>query len=78
MKEELIPLLKIPEGQEVTLAGVEGGQGVRKRLTDMGLNQGVRFKVLHSHGRGACVIRVHNTRLMLGHGMANRIMVKEV
>lgn len=77
MSEKLTPLLKVPEGKQVKLAAIEGGSRLRRKLVSMGLNEGVVLKVLHSHGRGACVILVQNTRLMLGQGMANRIMVTD-
>ncbi|MCP4650828.1 MAG: ferrous iron transport protein A [PVC group bacterium] len=76
MADALMPLFNVPEGKEVTVTEIGGGQALRRRLTAMGLNEGVKLKVLHSHGRGACVILVQNTRLMLGHGMAHKIMVK--
>ena len=53
-------------------------RGLRRRLTDMGLNEGMRLKVLHFHRPGPCIILVGNTRLVLGYGMAHKILVQEV
>jgi len=74
--KKIISLVEVPSEHEIVLAAIEGGRGIKKRLTDMGLKEGAKFKVLHCQGRGACIVRVGNTRLVLGHGMAQKIFVK--
>ena len=74
--KRIMPLVEVPSEHEVVLVAIEGGRGIKKRLTDMGLKEGVTFKALHYQGRGACIVRVGNTRLVLGHGMAQKIFVK--
>jgi len=72
-----MPLSMVPPGQEVELVAVQGGWGIRRRLAEMGLNPGVRIKVIQSDFRGGpLIIAVRDTRLALGHGMAHKIMVK--
>jgi Fe2+ transport system protein FeoA len=78
MKEEILPLAMIPPGKEVTLIAIRGGRGLRRRLTDMGLNEGVKLRVIQTQPPGPCIIAIDNTRLILGHGIAQKIMVKEV
>ena len=78
VKNEILPLSMVPAGREVILVSIEGGWGLRKRLNEMGLNEGMKFKILHSHRPGPSIIHVGNTRLLLGHGMAHRILVKEL
>jgi len=77
MKEDTILLSKVTPGKDVTLFSIKGGRCFRARLTDMGLNAGVKIKVLNSYGHGPTIILAGNTRLILGHGMANKIIVKE-
>ena len=77
MKGELLPLTAVGPGREVTLISIAGGRGLRARLTDMGLFEGMKLKVIHSHRPGPCIILVGGTRLILGHGMAQKILVKE-
>ena len=77
MKEDNILLSKVTPGKDVTLSSIEGGRCFRARLTDMGLNIGVKIKVLNSYGHGPTIILAGDTRLILGHGMANKIIVKE-
>ena len=73
----ILPLTMIVPGREVTLVSMAAGRGLRARLTDMGLSQGVKFKVIHSHKPGPCIILVGNTRLVLGYGMAQKILVRK-
>jgi len=66
MLKPAFPLTMVSPGREVILVSVEGGWRLRRRLTDMGLNEGMKFKVLQSHRPG------------LGYGMANRVLVQPV
>ena len=56
---------------------VEGGCGVKQRLTDMGLIPGERFKLLQNTGYGPVSIILKGVRVALGHGVAEKILVKE-
>ena len=78
MKGTFLPLSLVPPGKEVTLVAIHGGRGLRARLTDMGLKEGMKLKVLHSHRSGPCIVLVGDTRLILGYGMAQKILVKEI
>ncbi len=78
MTKQIFPLTMIHPGASVILVAVSGGLGLRRRLTDMGLKEGVKFKVVHSLRPGPCIIAFGETRLVLGHGMAQKILVKEV
>lgn len=78
MQENIIALTSVKEGKSAELVGVEGGSQLNRRLADMGLIKGVRVKVLNCHGRGPCVVRLGDSRLILGYGMAHRVMVKEI
>lgn len=77
MEKEFLPLFMIEPNKEVTIVAIHGGRGFRARLNDMGLNEGMKLKVLQSHRYGPCIVLVGNTRLVLGHGMSRRITVKK-
>lgn len=77
MEENILPLTDVAPEKELTLVSIEGGHGFSRRLTDMGLKKGANFKLLHNDRPGPCIIALGNTRLVLGHGMAHKIMVKE-
>ena len=70
----MMPLTMVNPGQEVTLIDIHGGRGIRARLYSMGLIPGVRLTVLGARG-GPIMIAVNDTRLALGFGMAQKIMV---
>ena len=77
MVKAVFPLSTVPSGKEVILVSVGGGRGLRARLSDMGLSEGMKLKVIHSHRPGPCIILAGSTRLVIGHGMAQRVMVRE-
>lgn len=77
MKGQILPLPMVRPGKSVTLVAITAGRGLRARLTDMGLISGVRFKVIQTHRPGACIVAVNDARLVLGYGMAQKMMVKE-
>jgi Fe2+ transport system protein FeoA len=61
---------------EVTLIGITGGRGIRSKLYSMGLVPGVRLRVLNRNGHGPLIVGVKDYRLVIGHGMANKIIVE--
>ena len=72
-----MPLSMVAPGQEVELLAVHGGWGIRRRLAEMGLNPGVKIRVMQSNfWGGPIIVAVRDTRLALGRGMAHKIMVK--
>ena len=54
-----------------------GGVGVNRRLTDMGLIPGEKIKVLHNTGHGQVKVSLKGSKLALGHGLAQKILVRE-
>lgn len=48
---------------------------VRCRLLDMGLVPGTRVKVLNNQNRGPMIIEVRDSKMALGRGLANKILV---
>ncbi|MBU0477055.1 ferrous iron transport protein A [bacterium] len=77
MKGQYLPLNMVSPGRKVKLVAVRGGQGIRRRLNDMGLSIGVEFRIIHSHFFGPCIIAVDDTRLILGRGMSHKILVED-
>jgi Fe2+ transport system protein FeoA len=64
--------------QDLRVVGIEGGLRMKQRLADLGLNQGETIRVLHDSGHGALILAVKDSRLAIGRGMANRILVEPV
>ncbi len=73
----LIPLGKVDPGKEVTVVLINAGRGLQSRLFSIGLVPGVTIKVLSNTHAGPIRISVKDTRLALGWGVAQKIIVSE-
>ena len=73
------PLLsEITTGARVVFRGVDAGRGLTSRLAALGLVAGAHLEVLQNSRRGPVLVRVHNTRVALGHNEARKVIVKEI
>jgi len=75
---QLMPLPMVSPGEVVQVADIRGGWGLTRRLANMGLLPGTNIRVISSQMPGPVVIEVKGTRLALGYGMAQKILVTEV
>jgi DtxR family Mn-dependent transcriptional regulator len=76
-----VPLTALRAGEAGTVASIRAGHGrgwgFEKRLMDMGLTPGTRVTVVKSAPfHGPLEILVRGSRLALGRGMAERILVE--
>lgn len=70
-------LTDVDVGGEVVLRTISGGKGVRSKLYSLGLLPGVAIRVLQPGGPGGpVVIAVRDDRLVIGHGMAEKMIVE--
>lgn len=74
---DMLFLSAAKEGKTYVMLGLGGGHRLRQKLYSMGLNPGVKFKVITNNGRGPVGIEVRDTRLAIGRGMAQRINIRE-
>lgn len=72
----MVPLSEVSGGGRVQLVAVRGGRGLNARLAAMGLVPGAEIEVIRSSMRGPVVVAVKQSRLVLGRGMAHKVMVK--
>jgi Fe2+ transport system protein FeoA len=70
------PLSGVSEGETVTIVAVNAGQGLKSRLAVMGLMPRTQIKVMNNGHPGPFVVGVKNARIMLGRGMADKILVR--
>ncbi|MBN1788491.1 MAG: ferrous iron transport protein A [Sedimentisphaerales bacterium] len=76
-KEE-ISLRKVSSGTLVMLLKIDAGQGLKVRLAAMGLLPGVQFTVINNGHPGPFVIDLKGNRMVLGKGMADKMLVKPI
>jgi len=69
------PLSAVTAGETVKLAKIEAGRGLNSRLASMGLLPNVEITVVRNSHPGPFVISVKGSKMMLGRGMAHKIMV---
>ena len=71
-----LTLSKMAAGQSGIVVEILGGQGVTRRLEAMGIRRGRKVvKISSMLLRGAVTLQVDSTRLAIGFGMANKILV---
>jgi ferrous iron transport protein A len=72
------PLSGAGSGQRALVVGFQGGAEFQGRIVSMGLNIGSEVEVLSGcdSGKGPILVAVGETRLALGHGMADKIIVE--
>ena len=69
------PLSMVAVGETVRLVKVNAGRGLNSRLAAMGLVADTELTVLSNSYPGPFVVTVKNSKVMLGRGMAQKIMV---
>ncbi len=76
MVNQCMPLAMVSPGEVVTVVGVRAGWGLTRRLADMGLVPGTTLRVTNSQMPGPIIIELRGSKLVLGHGIAQKIMVE--
>lgn len=77
MDGKLVQLGIVSPGKEVTMVSINAGRGLQSRLFSLGIIPGVTIRVLSNSRPGPIRISVKDTRLALGWGVAQKIMVSE-
>jgi Fe2+ transport system protein FeoA len=76
MEEELKSLSTVTDGQKVMLVSIDAGRGLKSRLASMGLLPNTEITVISNKHPGPFMISVKKTKMMLGRGMADKILVR--
>ena len=74
-QKEIKPLSMVRTGEKAKLITIEGGRGICSRLASMGLVSDVEISVVSNNHPGPFIINVKGSKVMLGRGMAHKIMV---
>lgn len=75
--QDAMRLTELKKGEKGTILFITGGTLACRRLTDMGLTPGTRFKLTRSSSRmGPVEVQVRASRLAIGRGLAEKVFVK--
>ncbi len=69
-----LPLSMVSPGERVRVVSFSGGSNIKKRLQDMGLTPGEVVEVLNRGG--PVIVSVKGSRIALGMGLAQKVMVR--
>jgi len=76
-QNEQLTLADMKTGQTGIVVGVLGGRGLTQRLDALGIRPGKKVtKISSTLFRGPVMLRVNNTQVAVGFGMARRIIVE--
>jgi ferrous iron transport protein A len=65
-------------GESVQIRRLAGGHQFLSRLASLGFTPGAHLKVLQNYGHGPIIVRLRDTRVALGRGEAEKILVEKV
>ncbi|MBW2989320.1 ferrous iron transport protein A [Candidatus Woesearchaeota archaeon] len=69
-------LSRVKSGRSGKVKMIEGGCGMQRKLSSIGIREGKSIKVVSSYPfRGPMVIKAGSTEVAIGRGMANKIIV---
>ncbi|MBV2184772.1 MAG: ferrous iron transport protein A [Rhizobium sp.] len=72
------PLAMARTGETVRIVGLAGGRNLDRRLSDLGLAIGCAIRVVQNQMTGPMIVAVHQSRIGLGMGMAQKMTVEPV
>lgn len=70
-----VSLSTIKSGDSVEIKWMTGGHHFLSRLASLGFTPGARLRVVQNYGRGPIIVNVRETRVALGRGEAEKILV---
>src|SRR3990172_3266424 len=80
--EDMLPLGLINTGEEAEIVKIGPDKNpcnsFCERIEDMGLRAGKIIEMLSNEGRGPILLKVDESRIAIGRGMAMKIMVKKI
>ena len=71
----MMPLAMCQEGEEVEIHCVGCGHRIKRRLCDLGLYDNTKIKIIKNDISGPIIVKVKNSKLVIGRGQANKIFV---
>lgn len=69
-------LSTVQTGESVQIQAMKGGHQFLSRLASLGFTPGTRLTVMQNFGRGPIIVSLRDTRIALGRGEADKILVE--
>lgn len=70
-----MPLSFVKPGERVRIEAINSSGPFRCRLSEMGLIPGEEVEVIANSSKGPFILAVKGSRVILGRGMAHRVLV---
>lgn len=77
MTANLQPLSRLATGDRGVVHHFTGGRAISERLLVLGFTKGAEISVKQNPGFGPIIIYVRDTRIALGRGEANKVIVEK-
>jgi len=74
-RRPLMTLSMAKPGERIIIKEMIGGRSARARLTSMGFRPGDPLEIISNDGQGRLIVGFGNTRMAMGRGMAQKIIV---
>jgi Fur family ferric uptake transcriptional regulator len=74
-RKTLMPLTMARSGERLVIKELAGGRNARKIMSDMGFREGDQIEIISNEGHGRIILGHNCTRLALGRGVAQKILV---
>jgi ferrous iron transport protein A len=71
-------LSAVRSGESVQIRSMEGGHQFLSRLASLGFTPGAHLQVVQNYGRGPLIVSLRDTRVALGRGEAQKILVEQL
>ena len=75
-RDQVRPLSMVRTGDSVRLVRVNAGRGLNSRLASMGFVSNVEIRVVSNGHPGPFVVIIKDVKMVLGRGVAQKIMVR--
>ncbi len=77
-RAKAIPLASLAPNEMGTVQYLAGGQSLTSRLATLGFTPGARVNMVQNFGRGPIIVMVRGTRIALGRGEAQKVIVTPI
>lgn len=74
----VVGLNTVRNGESVQITKMEGGHQFLSRLASLGFTPGARVQVVQNYGHGPIIVSLRGTRVALGRGEAEKILVGQL